>query len=98
MPAPTHRFHPDAVSEAERARDWYAERSLRAALAFLAELDRAIASVVEGPERWPEYLHGTRRYVFPRFPFALVYRVVDSIVEIVAIAHGRRRPGYWGDR
>jgi plasmid stabilization system protein ParE len=98
MPAPTHRFHPDAVAEAEKARDWYAARSLRAAVAFLEELDRAISSVVQAPERWPEYLHGTRRYVFQQFPFLLVYRVVDSVVEIIAVAHGRRRPGYWKDR
>ncbi|MFQ5744589.1 MAG: type II toxin-antitoxin system RelE/ParE family toxin [Acidobacteriota bacterium] len=98
MPAPTYRFHPDAVREAEGARDWYAERSLRAAAGFLEELDRGIVSVVEAPERWPQYLHGARRYVLQRFPFLVVYRVVNEVVEIIAVAHGRRRPGYWKKR
>jgi hypothetical protein len=30
-----------------------------------------------------------------RFPFAVVYYVVDDIVRIVAVAHGRQKPGYW---
>lgn len=39
-----------------------------------------------------------RRYVFPRFPFSLVYRLRDHEVEVVAVAHGKRRPGYWQPR
>jgi hypothetical protein len=30
-----------------------------------------------------------------RFPFFVVFRETDIRIEIVAIAHGRRRPGYW---
>jgi hypothetical protein len=33
-----------------------------------------------------------RRYVFPRFPFSLVYRLRGDEVEVIAVAHGRRRP------
>jgi len=71
MPA-SYRFHPSAVVEAEEARDWYAERSLQAAAAFLEELDRAIHAVTESPDRWPEYLHPSRRHLLQRFPFLLV--------------------------
>jgi hypothetical protein len=39
-----------------------------------------------------------RRYVFPRFPFSLLYRVLEGNVEIIAVAHGKRRPGYWRTR
>jgi hypothetical protein len=34
----------------------------------------------------------------PRFPFSLVYRVLESEVEVLAVAHGKRRPGYWRSR
>lgn len=97
MPAP-YRFHPDAVVEAEEAREWYAKRSLQATAGFLDELDQAIASVIESPERWPAHLHGSRRYVLQRYPFAVVYRLIGDVVEIIAIAHGKRRPGYWRNR
>jgi plasmid stabilization system protein ParE len=91
-------FHPDAVAEARSAWQWYAERSPHAASAFLAELDRAITLVSKGPYQWPQYVAGTRRYALRHFPFVLVYRERGDSVQIIAVAHGRRRPGYWRRR
>jgi plasmid stabilization system protein ParE len=98
MPSLSVVFHPDAVEEAQAARQWYAERSQSAADSFLAELDQGIDAISEAPERWPLFKHGTRRYLFHRFPFQLVYRVMDNQIQVVAVAHGRRRPGYWQSR
>ena len=95
MPGLSVVFHPAAVEEAQAARQWYAARSQSAADSFLAELDRGIEAVSLAPERWPLFVHGTRRYLFQRFPFQLVYRVVKDSVQVVALAPGRRRPGYW---
>ena len=92
------RFHPDAVHEAEEARAWYASRSVLAASRFLAELDQALAEVTAHPERWPVGEGETRRFLSSRFPFALVYRLDGDHIEIIAVQHGRRRPGYWRDR
>ena len=91
-------FHPSAVEEALGARDWYAERSVAAAKAFLHELDHALKLVAEAPQRWPQYEYGTRRVLFRRFPFSLVYRVEGSSVQVVALMHQRRKPGYWHRR
>ncbi len=91
-------FHPDAVEEAAVARLWYSERSQSAADSFLAELDQGIKSIANTPERWPLFVHMTRRYLFRRFPFQIVYRATKDRIEVVAVAHGRRRPGYWRSR
>jgi hypothetical protein len=32
------------------------------------------------------------------FPFAIVYVELDTEVLILAVAHGKRRPGYWRER
>jgi plasmid stabilization system protein ParE len=77
---------------------WYAERSPIAARAFATEVNTCVERVGEAPNRWPCYLGGTRRYLFPHFPFSLVYRVRNGEIEIVAVAHHRRRPGYWRSR
>ena len=98
MPLPTVSFNPEAALETEVAFDWYHERSPHAAHAFLEELDHAISRVCEAPERWPEYGTSCRRYIFPRFPFQLIYRFKSNVVQIVAVAHGRRRPNYWKGR
>lgn len=36
-----------------------------------------------------------RRAPVPRFPYTVVYLVVGDAICVVAIAHERRRPGYW---
>jgi plasmid stabilization system protein ParE len=91
-------FHEEAVEEARAAYMWYSEKSKVAAEAFLSELDRAVEEISEAPKRCPSYFHGTRRYLLRRFPFFVVYREVGGEIEVVAVAHGRRRPGYWKDR
>jgi plasmid stabilization system protein ParE len=91
-------IHPEAIAEAQAANQWYRERSDSAAEAYLAELDLAVESIAENPEMWPRYVHGTRRYIFHRFPFYLVYRETVDGLEIIAVAHGRRKPGYWKNR
>jgi plasmid stabilization system protein ParE len=88
-------LHPEAVAEARGAREWYEERSPVAAGAFMAELDLAIDRISSSPDRWATYLHGTRRYLLNRFPYFIVYRKTGDKLQVVAVAHGRRRPGYW---
>jgi plasmid stabilization system protein ParE len=92
------RFHPAAAEEAQGALDWYAVRSPQAAAAFLSELEHAVGRVQEAPERWPRIAGRARRYVFPRFPFSLVYRLTRTDIEVIAVAHHRRKPGYWRSR
>jgi hypothetical protein len=42
---------------------------------------------------------GARRYILHRFPYGIIYRLLgDDVLEILAIAHHKRRPGYWGRR
>ena len=91
-------LHPKALIEARAAFEWYRERSFSAAAAFLAEIDVAINEIAASPERWPGFLHQTRRFLQHRFPFSVVYRVTDATIQVVAFAHARRRPGYWRER
>ena len=94
MAAPSVRLHPDAIAEAKAAYEWYSERNASAANAFIAELDFAISQIQTDPKRWTMHLHGTRKFFFRRFPHAVIYRITDSVIQVIAVAHGRRRPGY----
>lgn len=92
------RLHPEAEFEARRARPWYSARNPRAADAFLVELDFAMFRIANGPHRHPSIYDRYRRCTMQKFPFSVVYVVHPSFVEVLAIAHHRRRPGYWLDR
>jgi hypothetical protein len=63
-----------------------------------AELRQAENSVTRHPQSWTPYLHGTRCFKFERFPFALVYIDRDDRIIGIAVAHLKRRPGYWRNR
>ncbi|MFI5104348.1 MAG: type II toxin-antitoxin system RelE/ParE family toxin [Terriglobales bacterium] len=39
----------------------------------------------------PGRMDGTRELVFPPLPFVVVYRVKESVVEIVRMLHGAQR-------
>jgi plasmid stabilization system protein ParE len=88
-------FFEEADQELEEQRAWYRERSVSAEAGFLNELDHAIEQVVAAPHQWPRFRFGTRRYVFPKYPFSLIYSLENDAINVVAIAHENRKPGYW---
>lgn len=87
-----------AASEYEAAVAWYFERSPVVADKFVAEINRAIENIEKNPQRWPTYLIDTRRFFLRHFPFTVIYRELSTIIQIIAVAHGHRRPGYWKRR
>jgi plasmid stabilization system protein ParE len=98
VPGGIVRIHPAALEEAEAAVEWYARRSHQAAEAFLSELDHGIEQISHHPERYQRHEFETRRALLLKFPYLIVFREGTEGIEIIAIAHGRRRPSYWRDR
>jgi plasmid stabilization system protein ParE len=94
-PIEVHRL---AARDARSARRWYAERSPATERRFVAELARAIQEISTNPTRWPIYLRGTRAFRLRRFPYLVVYDDLGPSIQVIAIAHGSRRPGFWRRR
>lgn len=65
---------------------------------FAAEAESAVRLLASHPEIGAPYLVGTRRILVPRFPFSIVYQIRSGQAVIIAVAHQRRRPGYWRKR
>lgn len=80
------------------AHRWYRARSRDAALSFRAEVKQAVERILASPDRWPVIIRRARRVRVRRFPFAIVYRVLGDLIEVIAVAHLMRRPSYWEDR
>jgi plasmid stabilization system protein ParE len=91
-------YHPAARLEAFDAFNWYLERSHLAAERFQEQLETAQRAIQDDPETWPVYLGNTRHYRLKRYPYIVVYRIRKDLVEVLAVAHARREPGYWVDR
>ncbi|MGA2022943.1 MAG: type II toxin-antitoxin system RelE/ParE family toxin [Candidatus Sulfotelmatobacter sp.] len=96
--AKDYRFHPLAWRELEEADRWYFSHSYEVSLDFLSDLYAAVEDIARAPRRWPTHLHGTRRLVMQRFPFSIIYLDDPDLITIIAVAHSKRRPGYWEGR
>jgi len=92
------RVHPEAQHEAEAAIEWYGQRSPHSAGRLVTELRSALERIQQAPKQFPKPPFDTRRMVLGRFPYVIVFRETKTEIEIVAVAHGRRRPGYWRER
>ena len=88
----------EAEAELWEAVAYYEARSTGLGLDFACEVGASLKVVRDFPERWPLRPDGTRRYLTPRFPYVVVYLYLQEHVWIIAIAHCKRRQGYWANR
>lgn len=60
-------------------------------------MNEALMAIGETPSAFPRWEHDPRfrKFVLQRFPYLVFYRELDDRIEVVAIAHGAREPGYW---
>ena len=86
---------PEAETEIREAFLWYLERSPIAADAFRTETLEAIDQLGVNALIWPEDEDAIRRHVLRHFPYAVFYEILGSTVTVLAVAHQRRKPGYW---
>lgn len=94
----TFQFHPQARSEFLDAIAYYEEHGQGLGTAFNEEVRTSIDQVITNPWIGARYKAGTRRVLLRRFPFYLIYSVQAEVVTIIAVAHQRRRPGFWDRR
>ena len=65
---------------------------------FLDCVEDAISRIEENPGLYPFVDGDTRRCLTKRFPFGIMYYIANEAIEVVAIAHLKRKPGYWAGK
>ena len=91
-------YEPPARQELAEAVAYYSQRSPELADRFVADLDSAVERVIQFPHASPPLDEGLRRCLLSNFPYQLVYRVEGDTIRVYAVAHQKRRPGYWRKR
>jgi len=90
----------DAEEELSAAVSWYDERRPGLGEEFFVATDETFRLIRQFPEigkRAPE-VHRTssvRKIAVEGFPYWVVYQELPALLYVVAIAHFRRRHGYW---
>lgn len=96
-------FHPEARAEFVAAVDWYDEQGVGLGEKFEVAVRAGIDAAVDSPASWAVWPGWEREPVVRSkgvsdFPYRVVYFLRDDRLVIVAVAHVKRRPGYWRDR
>lgn len=91
-------FHPEAAAEFDAALDYY--RAARGGLAerFLAAVRASTDVAIASPDAGHALPGSVRRLLIRGFPYAVLYAAESERIYILAVAHTRRRPGYWRPR
>ena len=76
---------------------FYEEQKPGLGASLIHEFERVAALAVSKPDAWKQvHSSGIRCIGLSKFPYSMFYRVApDGQVQITALAHHRRRPGYW---
>ncbi|NJO73103.1 MAG: type II toxin-antitoxin system RelE/ParE family toxin [Leptolyngbyaceae cyanobacterium RM1_406_9] len=92
-------FHPLAEQELLDTASYYEEQSQGLGLEYLADIESAINLLIRYPATGMVVRGSIRRLILPKFPYSLLYRIVDGdLIRILAVAHHKRKPQYWIDR
>lgn len=91
-------FNDEAELEFLEAIDYFERRRDGLGDDFAREVFAAIGRIQLDPESWPQFGPGIRRYLTDRFPYNIIYEIVDDEIFIWAIMHQSRQPGYWSAR
>ena len=93
---------PEALIEYSEAIQYYANQSRDLGQEFINVIEESIYRIREFPERWGTIGGGIRRCQVHKFPYSVLYAVKldeeETHITIIAVMHGRRKPGYWNTR
>lgn len=93
-----YRFLTPAEIEMTEASAFYESAASGLGVEFLEEVQRVVLILREHLELGRSIDPGFRQALLHRFPFSIIYSVELDAILIIAVAHQRRRPGYWMDR
>lgn len=92
----SYSFHPGARAEHLDHVAFYESRQSGLGESYLAEFELVMSRICEAPERFAVVgERAIRRVHLRRFPVSVLYRVIAGEVQVLAVAHKRRRPSYW---
>ena len=91
-------FHPAAEDELLAAARYYESQAQNLGLEFISAVEATRDHICQFPDSGRPFGQHLRRFLVRRFPYTVIYRAEPARVLILAVAHARRKPGYWRDR
>jgi plasmid stabilization system protein ParE len=87
-----------AESEIDEIYDYFERETKGLGPQFLDELLHVFKNIKRYPEAWPNFSGRTKRCLFSKSPYGVIYQLRKEKILVVAVAHLHRKPQYWKDR
>ena len=91
-------FRPAAAADLEEAALWYEAQRPGLGREFLDAAEAAVKQVMATPRGFAVAYKDRRRVLLARFPYSIVYRLIDDDVVVIAVVHAKRNPRVWRRR
>ena len=92
------KFYPDAEMEMRESSKYYESQQKDLGKRFLNSIESAIKQIQINPKIFQKVNKNVRRCQTKIFPYGIIFREQENQIEIIAIMHLKRKPGYWKDR
>ncbi len=91
-------FLEEAQSELDQAIEYYNSESPGLGAELLNEILNTLDRIVNFPKAWHPLSENTRRCQTSRFPYGLIYSVLENEILIISVSNLHREPDHWKDR
>jgi plasmid stabilization system protein ParE len=78
-----------------KAARYYEERAPGLGLSFIEAVERSVDQIIANSEAYQLVGEDICRKIMKGFPYSLLYAIESDRIRIMAVAHMKRRPGYW---
>jgi toxin ParE1/3/4 len=95
-------YSPEALEELRDGIAWYEQQRADLGADFYSEIANTVNDICSDSNRFAFYEgavleHPVQRALLKRFPYIVVFKVVDDEIRILSVTHGHRLPGHWED-
>lgn len=92
------KFLVEAQIELDETINYYNQQYPGLGDSFLQEVLNSIERILEFPNAWHLLSDNIRRCQTRRFPYGLIYSLLDSEILVLSVSNLHRQPSHWKDR
>lgn len=88
-------YHPAVAAELEEIRDFYEQSSPGLGVDFVNQFEQQIIAILAMPTRWMVVRDDLRRTLMKRFPYVILFRLVnEECIRVTVVKHEKRHPAF----
>jgi plasmid stabilization system protein ParE len=85
-------FHPEVNNDILNSYVWYESQRPGLGDGFILSIEATLENIRRNPEHFPLSDEATRKALLFRFPFVVIYQIINNQVLILAVFHSSRNP------